>query len=139
MVSTKKKRLSASKRCVHCGDVHFRRSCGVRDARMNLMVRQICQKTEVDQVFFLPKITDKENFMLQVIAENLCDVKSKLEGLESAYHDMMLRVQRLQSNRVCLGLLTGCDYPGERHPHNCPCADQRIKEEKVGNQMPISN
>ena len=47
MVSTKKKRLSASKRCVHCGDVHFRRSCGVRDARMNLMVRQICQKTEV--------------------------------------------------------------------------------------------
>ena len=71
--------------------------------------------------------------MLQVISENLCDVKSKLEGLESAYHDMMLRVQRLQSNRVCLGLLTGCDYPGERHPHNCPCADQRIKEEKVGN------
>ena len=58
-------------------------------------------------------------------------MKSKLEGLESAYHDMMLRVQRLQSNRVCLGLLTGCDYPGERHPHNCPCADQRVKEEKV--------
>ena len=68
---------------------------------------------------------------LQVIAENLCDVKSKLDGLESAYHDMMMRVHRLQSNRVCLGLLTGCDYPGERHPDNCPCADQRVKEEKV--------
>ena len=101
MVSTKRKRLSATKRCIHCGEVHFRRreeenkqnelsirgakwekietkpvcnpiimskyfhkilfvlyhinsqrfqlqtSCGVRDARMNLMVRQICQKTEV--------------------------------------------------------------------------------------------
>ena len=67
----------------------------------------------------------------QVIAENLCDVKSKLEGLESAYHDMMMRVQRLQSNRVCLALLTGRDYPGEQHPHNCPCAQQRAKEEKV--------
>ena len=54
MVSTKKKRLSASKRCVHCGDVHFRRSCGVRDARMNLMVRQICQKTEVRSSSLFP-------------------------------------------------------------------------------------
>ena len=133
MVSTKKKRLSASKRCVHCGDVHFRRSCGVRDARMNLMVRQICQKTEVCSSSLVAYQRPRTRKILpQVISENLCDVKSKLEGLESAYHDMMLRVQRLQSNRVCLGLLTGCDYPGERHPHNCPCADQRVKEEKVG-------
>ena len=94
-------------------------SCGVRDARMNLMVRQICQKSEV-------------------IAENLSDVKSKLDGLENAYHDMMMRVQRLQSNRVCLGLLTGCDYPGERHPDNCPCANQRVKEEKVQESNGVS-
>ena len=36
----------------------------------------------------------------------------------------------MQSNRVCLGLLTGQDYPGESHPNNCPCTAFREKEEK---------
>ena len=40
------------------------------------------------------------------------------------------KVHRLQSNRVCLGLLTGQDYPGESHPDNCPCTAHREREEK---------
>ena len=47
---------------------------------MNLMVRQITQKTEV-------------------IKENMNEVWRKLDGIENAYHDMILRVHRLQSNR----------------------------------------
>ena len=41
---------------------------------------------------------------------------------------MMLRIHRLQSNRVCIGLLTGKDYPGENHPDNCPCSAIKAKE-----------
>ena len=33
--------------------LQYQTSCGVRDARMNLMVRQICQKTEVMQYLVL--------------------------------------------------------------------------------------
>ena len=39
----------------------------------------------------------------------------KLDNLEAAYDDMLMKVHRLQSNRVCLGKLTGEDYPGEEH------------------------
>ncbi len=53
----------------------------------------------------------------------------KLDNLETAYHDMLMKVHRLQSNRVCIGLLTGEDYPGEEHPEVCPCADNKEKEE----------
>ncbi len=115
VVSTKKKkkRLQSArlKKCATCGDFHFRRSCGVRDARINLMVKQIYQKAEV-------------------IKENMGQVWDKIDNLENAYHDMLMKVHRLQSNRVCLGLLTGTDYPGECHPHNCPCVEQKVKEEK---------
>ena len=43
---------------------------------------------------------------------------------------ILFKVHRLQSNRVCLGLLTGQDYPGEKHPDNCPCTAHREREEK---------
>ena len=43
---------------------------------------------------------------------------------------LFFKVHRLQSNRVCLGLLTGTDYPGESHPDNCPCTAHREREEK---------
>jgi hypothetical protein len=75
------------------------------------MVKQIYQKAEV-------------------IKDNMAEAWGKIDGLETAYHDMLMRVHRLQSNRVCLGLLTGTDYPGECHPHNCPCTEVKIKEEK---------
>ena len=47
-----------------------------------------------------------------------------------SYSIALFSLFRLQSNRVCLGLLTGTDYPGEKHPTNCPCVDQKQKEEK---------
>ena len=118
VISTKRKRLSSrlAKKCPTCGDFHFRKSCGVRDAKINLMVKQIYQKAEV-------------------IKDNMGQVWNKIDNLESAYHDMLTRVHKLQSNRVCLGLLTGTDYPGESHPHNCPCVVQREKEEKDRKRM----
>ena len=33
-----------------------------------------------------------------------------------------------QANRVCLGDLTGVDFPGEKHPATCPCDIARQKE-----------
>ena len=64
------------------------------------------------------------------IKENMDNVWEKLEALENAYHDMLMRCTRIQSNRVCLGALTGEDYPGEEHPEVCPCVEQKEKEEK---------
>jgi len=52
------------------------------------MVRQIYQKAES-------------------IKPNLNEAWGKLEDLEQAYHDMIMRVTRIQSNKVCLGKLTG--------------------------------
>ena len=34
----------------------------------------------------------------------------------------------IQANRVCLGDLTGVDFPGEKHPKACPCDIARQKE-----------
>ena len=103
--------------------------------KVNLMVRQIFQKAEV-------------------IKQNMTETWTKLEDLEGSYQQMMLRIHRLQvifldttrwlfqtaasvmhflfnfrqSNRVCLGLLTGKDYPGESHPTDCPCSAVEAKE-----------
>ncbi len=113
VVSTKKRKISARyKACRTCGDFHFRKTCrgSNRDLRINLMVKQIYQKADV-------------------IKENMNEAWDKLENLENAYHDMLMRVHRLQSNKVCLGLLTGEDYPGEEHPEVCPCVDNKEKEE----------
>ena len=110
VISTKRKRLTAVKQCKTCGDYHFRRICGGRyDMKINLMVRQIFQKADV-------------------IKQNMGEAWEKLDDLESSYQQMLLRIHRLQSNRVCIGLLTGQDYPGEQHPVNCPCSVQKAKE-----------
>ncbi len=63
------------------------------------------------------------------IQDNMDEAWDKLESLEEAYHDMLTKVHRLQSNKVCLGQLTGEDYPGELHPEQCPCVEQKEKEE----------
>ena len=113
VISTKRRKVSSRYRaCRTCGDFHFRRTCrGTnRDLRINLMVKQIYQKAEV-------------------IKDNMNEAWEKLDNLESAYHDMLMKVHRLQSNRVCLGLLTGEDYPGEEHPEVCPCVENKEKEE----------
>jgi hypothetical protein len=111
VVSTKKKKLgAANKQCKCCGDYHFKRICGGRgDKKVNLLVRQIFQKADV-------------------IKQHMGEAWDKLDDMESAYQHMLLKVARLQSNRVCLGSLTGKNYPGEDHPHNCPCAQQLHKE-----------
>ena len=72
-------------------------ACCRYDMKVNLMVRQIFQKAEM-------------------IEQNMTETWSKLDDLESSYQQMILKIHRLQSNRVCLGLLTGKDYPGESHP-----------------------
>ena len=111
VVSTKKKKLgAANKQCQCCGDYHFKRMCGGRsDKKVNLLVRQIFQKADV-------------------IKQHMGEAWDKLEDMENAYQHMLLKVARLQSNRVCLGSLTGQNYHGEDHPHNCPCAQQLKKE-----------
>ena len=112
-VSTKKKKLgAANKQCNCCGDYHFRRVCGGRgDKKVNLLVRQIFQKADV-------------------IKQHMGEAWDKLDDMESAYQGMLLKVARLQSNRVCLGSLTGKNYPGEDHPNNCPCTQQLQKEKE---------
>ena len=98
------------KQCQCCGDYHFKRICGGRsDKKVNLLVRQIFQKADV-------------------IKQHMGEAWDKLDDMESAYQHMLLKVARLQSNRVCLGSLTGKNYPGEDHPNNCPCAQQLHKE-----------
>ena len=118
VVSTKKKKLGAAMRkCQCCGDYHFRRICGERgDKKVNLLVRQIFQKADV-------------------IKQHMGEAWEKLEDMESAYQHMLLKVARLQSNRVCLGSLTGQNYPGEDHPHNCPCSKQLQKENEDRKRM----
>lgn len=113
VVSTKKKKLgAANKQCACCGDYHFRRVCGGRgDKKVNLLVRQIFQKADV-------------------IKQHMGEAWDKLDDMESAYQGMLLKVARLQSNRVCLGSLTGKNYPGEDHPNNCPCTQQLQKEKE---------
>ena len=68
--------------CPTCGDFHFKRACGGKDLRINLMVKQIYQKADT-------------------IKENMDNVWEKLEALENAYHDMLMRCTRIQSNRCC--------------------------------------
>ena len=113
VVSTKKKKLgAANKKCQCCGDYHFKRICGGRaDKKVNLLVRQIFQKADV-------------------IKQHMGEAWNKLEDMESAYQGMLMKVARLQSNRVSLGSLTGKNYPGEDHPNNCPCTQQAQKEKE---------
>jgi hypothetical protein len=112
VVSTKRKRLAVRMKACHtCGDFHFRKSCASMDMKINLLVKQIHQKTEV-------------------IRECMTEAWEKIDTLEDTFHDMLQKVHRLQSNRVCLGMLTGENYPGENHPFECPCVEQRLKEER---------
>ena len=52
------------------------------------MVRQINQKADV-------------------IKDNMKDAWIKLEELELTYNSMMMKTHRLQSNRICLEVLSG--------------------------------
>ncbi|XP_059088754.1 uncharacterized protein LOC131884877 [Tigriopus californicus] len=111
VIRTKKKKFpSRLRQCRTCGDYHFRRYCGNRDLKINLMVKQIYQKTEI-------------------IKETMADAWEKIEALENAYEDMLNKALRIQSNRVCIENLTGEEYPGENHPGQCPCAEQEAKEQ----------
>lgn len=111
VISTKKKKFpSRLRQCRTCGDFHFRRYCGNRDLKINLMVKQIYQKTEI-------------------IKETMADAWEKIEALENAYEDMLNKALRIQSNRVCIENLTGEEYPGENHPVQCPCAEQEAKKQ----------
>jgi hypothetical protein len=43
VVSTKKKMGLSLRQCTTCGDYHFKRICGGKDLKINLIVRQINQ------------------------------------------------------------------------------------------------
>ncbi|XP_023341552.1 uncharacterized protein LOC111711421 [Eurytemora carolleeae] len=117
----KKKRIIASKLkkkvclkqnvCSTCGDLHLKRGtqCKLRDLRVRIMVQQILQNS-------------------QDIKANMSQVWKNLEYLESTYEQFFLKTHRIQSNRVCLGDLTGKDFPGEKHPFACPCVLKQEKE-----------
>ncbi|XP_040582249.1 uncharacterized protein [Lepeophtheirus salmonis] len=112
VISTKRKKYASNRKCPTCGDYHYKKQkCSeqFRDAKIDLMVRQIYYKADS-------------------ITNNMRSVWNKLEDLESTYQSMLLKVHRLQSNRVCLGSLTGLNYPGENHPNDCPCTKQKEKE-----------
>ena len=77
------------------------------------------------------------------IKENMDHVWRNLEYIEETYEQMFLKTHRIQvrkssegcfmlliqANRVCLGDLTGVDFPGEKHPKTCPCDIARQKEQ----------
>jgi hypothetical protein len=62
---------------------------------VNLVVRQIHQKADV-------------------IKQNMSDAWAKLDQLESTYNSMIMKTHRLQSNKICLELLSG--EKGDGHP-----------------------
>ena len=62
---------------------------------MNLLVRQINVKTDV-------------------IKQNMDDAWAKLAELEETFTGMLSKTYRLQSQRVCLEMLSG--EPGDGHP-----------------------
>ena len=71
--------------------------CGSDLFQVNLLVRQINQKTDM-------------------IKQYMSDAWSKLEQLEASYNGMLLKTHRLQSNRICLDVLSG--EPVDGHPHS---------------------
>ena len=48
--------------------------------------------------------------------QNLEDAWAKLEEMENIFQTMMVKTYRLQSQRVCLEMLSG--EPGDGHPHS---------------------
>ena len=74
--------------CCTCGDYHFKKVCTAKDLKINLLVRQINQKSEV-------------------IKQNMKEAWDKLEYLEQTYNGMLMKTHRLQSNRICLQVLSG--------------------------------
>ena len=73
--------------CDCCGDYHFKRVCTGADLKVNLLVRQINVKTDV-------------------IKQNMDDAWAKLAELEETFTGMLSKTYRLQSQRVCLEMLS---------------------------------
>ena len=48
--------------------------------------------------------------------QNLEEAWAKLEEMENIFQTMMVKTVRLQSQRVCLEMLSG--EPGDGHPHS---------------------
>ena len=60
--------------------------------------------------------------------QNLEDAWAKLEEMENIFQTMMVKTYRLQSQRVCLEMLSG--EPGDGHPHSVSTARAHLGRAK---------